>query len=269
MQFVEIELEVITLKAINEAIDSMINHTVLELRGSDPDTEVWFHTATHHKFFSIMLVDFLSDLDEKLVGTKTSCLGILLEICDKPKFNLSESVTQLRDSVADLRSWLETEVTIPVWLSSIDKNLDLKILRFEFLRICGNISKHGFARLTKTSRELVLILKRNGVAIDEQDSLLILDDFYERFQPDILNYHGTTLCEMLNNIRWGIHEYLLPQYNFSIKHDPGDPTWYGYNIPDEINSKLGKTCYWDLMNEIRSGPPVNRFVGTRWLKLRY
>jgi hypothetical protein len=36
-----------------------------------------------------------------------------------------------------------------------------------------------------------------------------LDDFYERFHKDILNYHSSTIAEFLNNIRWGIYEYWL------------------------------------------------------------
>jgi len=269
MMFTEIEHEIILLKTINGAIDSMVNHSIFELRGADPSTEVWFHTAIHQKFFNIMLVDYLSGPDEMLAQTKGSFLSQLLEICDKPQFNVNGSVAQLRDSSLALKSWLDTEVMIKTWLPSIEKNLDLKILRSDFLRISGNISKHSPSRLTRTSKELASILKRNGVAVDEQDSLLILDDFYQRFHSDILNYHGTTLCEMLNNIRWGIHEYLLPQYNLSMKRDTNDPIKYEYIIPDGINSKLGRTYYWDLMNEVRGAPYVRKFVGTKWLKLRY
>ena len=269
MKFSEMEREVIALKAINETIDSMINRGLLELYGSDPTTNILFHSAIHQKFFNIMLVDFLSTLDERLAGTKEPSLSLLTKICDKPEFNLEESIARLRDSVKELKDWLETEVTIEAWLPSIDRNLDLKILRSEFLRICGNISKHSFARLTKTASELLSILKRNGAAIDEQDSLLILDDFYQRFHLDILNYHGTTLCELLNNIRWVIHDYLLPQYNLSMKPDASDPIKYEYKIPNEITTKFGRMCYWDLMNGIRRGPYVRKFTGSKWLKLRY
>src|SRR5215218_1142153 len=44
------------------------------------------------------------------------------------------------------------------------------------------------------------------------DALLALADFYEKFHTDILNYHASTIAEFLNNIRWGIYEYLQPEF---------------------------------------------------------
>ena len=54
-----------------------------------------------------------------------------------------------------------------------------------------------------------------------EGALLALADFYERFHTDVLNYHGSTLVEFLNNIRWGIHYYLHPQYKQSMTRELG------------------------------------------------
>ena len=37
----------------------------------------------------------------------------------------------------------------------------------------------------------------------------------------------------------------------------------------EINNTFAKNCYWDLMNEVRSGPYMRKFQVTRYLKMRY
>ena len=99
--------------------------------------------------------------------------------------------------------------------------------------------------------------------------MLVLADFYQRFHTDILNYHSSTIAEFLNNIRWGIYEYLQPEFHGSIVWEAGDTRMYGFTYPPDVTSKLAKECYWELMNEVRSPPYVRRFRVTKWLKLRY
>ncbi len=96
-----------------------------------------------------------------------------------------------------------------------------------------------------------------------------LEDFYERFHTDIFNYHGSTIAEFLNEIRWGIHEYLLPEFRRSYSPRGGDPPRYEYLYPDDVSTELGKALYWDLMNRIRGRPCLERFQVTRYLKQRY
>jgi hypothetical protein len=107
----------------------------------------------------------------------------------------------------------------------------------------------------------------DGLSLDE--AVLALEDFYERFHTDILNYHGSTIAEFLNGIRWGVHEYLLPEFRRSFTPRGGDPTRYEYLYPDGVSTKLGKALYWDLMNRVRGRPYLERFQVTRHLKLRY
>ena len=121
------------------------------------------------------------------------------------------------------------------------------------------------------SNEIRKILEKRGIKLSFHDSLLILDDFYERFHDDILIYHGSNIAEMLNNIRWGIHEYLLPEFNKSYKKDDSDARGllYGYTYPEKIKSKFARNCYWSLMNSVRAEPRIRKFKSTKWLKLRY
>ena len=76
---------------------------------------------------------------------------------------------------------------------------------------------------------------------------------------------------MVNNIRWGIHEYLLPEFNKSYRKDHYDKEGlsYSYDYPKNINDKFAKSCYWSLMNSVRAKPHIKKFKSTKLLKLRY
>lgn len=55
------------------------------------------------------------------------------------------------------------------------------------------------------------------------EAALALEDFYRWFHDDILNYHASTIAEFLNNIRWGIYEYLQPEFQRSIVWESREP----------------------------------------------
>jgi hypothetical protein len=269
MKFTEIEQEVIFLKAINESIDSMVNHEILELSEGDNGAQAIFKTLIHQRFFNIILVDFLSKSAREITGKSISCLDALAEICEKPNFNQHNSVKSLNRAVKAFKKWLEHEIKVKVWLPAISLQTKLKVQRQEFIKICGDISKHNFSRLSRRIDDLKNILARSGVKLSDEDGLLIIDDFYERFHTDIFNYHGSNLVEQLNNIRWGVQEYLQPEFKKSIVYENGNPPKYRYTYPNGINTELTKNCYWALMNEVRATPYVKRFKTYRILKRRY
>jgi len=72
MKFNTIEREVIFLKAVKELIDEMVNFEIGEVIGSDPHSQFQFRTMTHQKYFNIILVDFLSCSDKKVLGEQSS-----------------------------------------------------------------------------------------------------------------------------------------------------------------------------------------------------
>lgn len=269
MTLSKIEEEVIFLKAIKEIIDSIVNFEVLALGGNDPDSQISFHSITHQRFFNIVLVDFLSRTDKRSPVNQTSYLGALKAISENPSFNVEYSITLLGEATHAFVEWLEQEVEIQIWLPSIDKETILKIQRITFLKMCGDISKHNFLRNPGTAEDLKDALGRSGILIELDDALLALSDFYERFHTDILNYHGSTIAEFLNNIRWGIYEYLQPEFHRSIVWESHNPPNYRYTYPDGIVSRFARECYWEIMNEVRMPPYIRRFQVTKWLKLRY
>lgn len=265
----KIEEEVVLLKAIKELIDSMVNFELLALNGADPDSQISFKSIIHQRFFNIILVDFLSQTDKRGPIKPTSYLSGLKSICKKPSFNIANSVTSLYEATYRFEEWLEQQVEVDVWLSSIDKEAAIKISRKNFLKMCGNISKHNFLRLGIVANELKKILKKSGIPIEIDDSLLLLAGFYERFHSDILNYHSSTIAEFLNNIRWGIYEYLQPEFQRSIVWEGQNPPKYHYTYPEGVKAKFARECYWEIMNEINNPPYVRRFEVTKWLKRRY
>ena len=145
----------------------------------------------------------------------------------------------------------------------------MRIRRQDFIYICGNASKHNPARLTGVSRRVADVLSENGHEIGMFEASLAIDDFYGRFHRDILVYHGTWLGEMLNNLRWGIQDYLQAEFNRSYTPDSSETPKYSYQYPDAVTHAFARSCYWDLMNKVRSGPYLKRFVGSRNLKQRY
>ncbi len=270
MTLSDIEEEVILLKAVKELIDSMVNFEMLDVLGNDPDSSIRFETMTYQRFFNIVLVDLLSQTDSRAFVKQTSYLGALKKISKSPHFDVDSSVASLSKATHEFSDWLEQEIEVhKIWLPSIDTETTLKLSRFAFLKMCGNISKHNFLRLIRVAEELKEILSRSGVTVELDEAVLALDDFYRWFHDDILNYHASTIAEFLNNIRWGIYEYLQPEYHRSIVWESPDPQKYSYTYPMEVTSKLAQEYYWQLMNEVRSPPYVRRFHVTKWLKLRY
>jgi len=193
-----IEEEVIILKAVTELIDSMVNYEMMSLEGKDPDSNIFFHSRTHQRFFNILLVDFLSRTDKNGPIKPTSYLGGLRAVASKPSFDQDNSVQLLKTSIQEFKDWLEQVVEVDVWLPSIDKETTLKLSRVSFLKMSGDISKHNYLRALGVAVELQDILIKSGITIDINESLLALADFYERFHSGILNYHSSTIAELLN-----------------------------------------------------------------------
>ncbi len=265
-----IEVEVVRLKATQELIDLMVNPSLCVLKGTDPESEVQFKSSTHMSLFNIVLVDFLSCTAKKSIVPQESYLQGLRIICKYPSFNVDRSVDGLSEAVHAFTRWLEEEVTVEnVWLPSISRETTLRLPRFKFLKMCGNTCKHNFLRLTEVAKDLTKVLSEDGVEIGQADALLVLGDFHDRFHRDILGYHASTISEFLNNLRWGIHDYLQPELRRAEEIERGDPRKYRYEAPPEVTSTFAQSCYCELMNEVSHPPCMRRFTVTRWLKLRY
>jgi hypothetical protein len=265
-----LETEVVLLKAVKEIIDSIVNPEILEVLGQDPNSVIRFHTSSHQRLFNIVLVDFLSatDVDKQAPVRQKPYMDWLRSIVDRPAFNIGNSIESLDEATAQFKDWLEQEVEVVTWFPSIEVERLLKLSRLDYLKMCGDISKHNFLRAIRVAKKLRGILAKSGVPVQLDDALMALSDFYKRFHRDKLNYDSSTIAEFLNNIRWGIYEYLHPEFKRSIVREGGDPPKYRYTYPDEVATRFAKECYWNLMNEVREPPYIRKFRVTKYLKLR-
>lgn len=269
LELTPIEEEVVFLKSTLDAINSMVNFEVLSLHGNDPESSILFATRTHQQFFNIALVDFLSRTDKKAPVKQTSYLGALQQIANSPNFSVNNSVAALQSCTSDFIVWLEAKITVDVWFPSIELETSLCVPRIKYIKMTGDLSKHNFLRAVGVAEELQQLLASQGVKIELDAAMLALDNFYEWFHDHVLNYHGSIIAEYLNNIRWGIYDYLHPEFIRSIVWDSEDSIKYKYTYPTGVISKFGQESYWGLMNLVRCEPYVRRFQVTKWQKLRY
>jgi hypothetical protein len=247
----------------------MINAEVLELSINGKNAQAIFKTSIHQRLFNILLVDFLSKSAGEITGRNISSLDALVEICVNPMFNENNSVKSLRAAVKRFKKWLEREIAVEVWFPSISLNASLNVQRKEFITICGDISKHSFSRLGRRARDLMKIFERSGGKVTMEEALILLDEFYERFHTDIFSYHASHLVEQLNDITWGIKDYLQPQLPTSVIRVDATLPRYRYVYPDGLNTEFAKHCYRNLMNEISITPHIKKFRTHKSLKASY
>ncbi len=178
-------------------------------------------------------------------------------------------IEHLRKRVAEFSAWLEDESTInDVWLPSINTEVDLRLKRIVYLKICGDIAKHSFARLEGNVRGIRRILAEHGHPIDDGLAYTALPDFYEWFHTHLLGYHYSTIAEFLNNLRWGIFRYIRPEFDRAFERIEPAPL-YRFNVPPNITNPLATAQYWDLLNKARSEPYFPIFTVTPSLKKCY
>jgi len=271
------EQEVIILNAVWELIGDMVNYEMFVRPNKTKDITMMPNSNTHKRLFNILLVDFLSTLDAASFGldsppsgcspTDKTYLYYLRRVISNPQLNRS-GATLLSTPVDEFARWLEGECFIEdVWLPSIDVQSDLRVQRIQFLKICGIIGKHSFATMTRNTKDIASVLADNGVVVDDDHRYLVIGEFYDWFHTHVLGYHISAIAEFINNIRWGMYDYLRPEFEISFTRE--DEIKYHYKIPADINRPLAKAMYWDLMNAVRSKPYMPRFEVTQFLKMRY
>jgi hypothetical protein len=277
--YTEIEKEVIILKAVWELINEMVNNEMFMSTTEARDVSLSPRTMTHQRLFNVLLVDFLStfdatafDLTKPPDGSPRSdktYLYYLRRIAERPQLN-PHGAGFISSPTEAFRQWLEGECFIEkVWFPSIGVESDLHVKRIKFLCICGNIAKHSFTALSRISKDIAAILKDNGVVLNREQRYLVIQEFHEWFHDNVLGYHISAIAEFLNNIRWGIYEYLRPEFVRSFSRDQHHPLKCGFRFPVGVSRDLAKVMYWDLMNAVRSEPYVPRFEVTKYLKMRY
>jgi hypothetical protein len=260
-----IEHEVLCLHASLDAIGSMVSYDLLKL--SEKEDEVIFRTSINQRLFIILLVDFIS-VSKEITGKPISLLNGLVGICETPRFEKADSCSQLRDAAHDFKSWLEIEIEGPCNFPSIQHKGNVKLTRKDFIGICGDISKHSFVRLDKRARDLVRILEQNGRTISPDEALLLLEDFDYMFYDDAFNYRGSHIAEKLNNIRWGIYEYLKPEIE-RLRDRGFAPPKHQFDYPNDLVSDFVRHSYRELVKNVFSPPYFKQFKTRETLTQRF
>ncbi len=264
------EREAIGLCICLEAVNDITNRALLTLRdvSAHPgEAEVLFQSHVHRDLFLIRLLDFVKESGSKqLTGITGSCLAVLKEACTTRRFDENGSVTDLRNAIETLESWLSFKKPITLWLPTLDINAAVDVSRLDFLNIIGNHSKHNLSRLTGVSSEVAKILNDHGYSVPVEQIPLALDDFREHLAGNYFVYYSTWLSELLNNVRWGLQTYLGPTFARSYKAGPDGSLAYSYEYPHDILEDVPRQWFWRLMNNVRARPYLKRFIGAHYLK---
>lgn len=270
MSYNTIEQESIGLCICVDALDNILNHGLLLIRpvSSYPgEAEVIFKSGVHRDLFLVRLLDFVKEkTSRQLTGTSGSCLEVLDFVVENKSLDCNNSVTALCYALRELRLWLKKENKIKLWLPLIDLEADIFVSPVELLNISGNHSKHNLSRLTAVSRDVVNLFERNGYKVSQEEVPLCLDDLIEQISRNYFIYYSTWISELLNNLRWGIHDYLRPVFSSSYVSLDDEFISYRYEYPSALGNDIARKWYWNLMNKVRQGPCVERFVGAHYLK---
>ena len=283
MAYSEIEQEVIILKAVTDMLQGMVNHSLLEPVINPQEATVQFKSNPQAALFNILLVDFLSPVtgsprpfDLRLQpqqgydkAADTTFLFYLRQIIAKPL--VGHDVTALKEHVEAFATWLEetTHVEHMTLPSARVADVPFSIQRLRWLKLCGNIAKHSFARLAKDQENLRDALTANGVTLQQGQVFAVLEDFLKCFHEDLFLFHTTTIVEFLNNIRWAIYDYLKLAHLISeTEIAVGIVTIPTFDPPPGVNDELSKEFWWSMMWQHQRRPFYPRFTADYVLKRR-
>jgi len=264
------EQETIGLCIALEAVGDIANHAlldILDVDGIPGEAEVRYKTDAHQQLFLVRLLDFSKETSAKsLTGVSGSCLDVLLAACETRSFDVGGSVDALAASATALRDWLDARSSLKLWLPTLEIEAKLTVPRHELLFILGNHVKHNLARLTGVCTRVATLFNEHGYEVSPEQVPLALDDIREHLEANYFVYYGTWLAELVNNVRWGLQDYLLPVFRQSFAMVPGDAIRYEYHFPASVSDAVARQWFWRLMNHVRAKPYIKRFVGANYLK---
>ncbi len=207
----DLDREIIVLSAVWDLVDAMVHYGHFEKGHRLEEATLVFKASECSQVFIIMLADFLSLPRPGTFGLKhrsgvgslaKTYLGNLVDICATP--HLGGKTSPLLSSARAFADWLDGAVTVEnVWLPSIEREGRITVQRFNYLRICGTASKHGFTRLGDVVGRIQQVLAENGIAVDEGQGYLVIPDFQEWFRENVFLASSTMIAFFLNEIRWG------------------------------------------------------------------
>lgn len=264
------EREVVGLAVCIEALNSLVNHAVLQftpVSNQPGEMEVRFHNSAHRDLFLIRLQDFLSEKGcETVLGAEMTCVEVLQAACAQRQFEVGGSGTSLTTAVTELTEWLAAPLAAKLWLPTIDVEAKLRVTRAQMLRIAGNQAKHNPSRLSRVAKFASKLLREQGYDVPPHLIPFVLNDFRDHLHDNFFIYYASWTAELLNNVRWGVQRYLEPLLHQSLIPEDGDfPRWH-YLYPAEVTSDVAQAWFRELMGRLTSPPPVRPFKASGFLR---
>ena len=273
----DIEQETIVLKAVWDMIDGMVNFAIFEELPRTDGVLLMFKHESARSLFSIILTDFLSPTNHNLFDlpvpppdsrpSDRTILFHLRNVCDNPILGFEPD--RIREPVEAFAEWLEgVAVVEDTWFPRLDFACPaFRVQRMAGIKLSGNIAKHSFARLSDNARKMAKLFKENGHPLEPKDAYALMPDYQEWFNANFFIYRSSMIAEYLNNIRWGIYEYLQPLFQESLIPQPGEEfPGYTYLVPDTIKDSLAYSMYWELVSDQNREPYFPRFEVPSWHK---
>lgn len=229
--------------------------------------EVKFHNSVHRDLFLIRLQDFLSEHGSPdVLGSKLSCIEVLQLAASERHFEVNASGASLAVSVQALADWIAQPIEPKLWLPTLNVEAKLSVTRADLLRIAGNQAKHNPSRLSRVALFASDLVRKQGHEVPPHQAPFLLKDIRDHLADNFFIYYASWIAELLNDVRWGIHRYLEPLFHASIMREGGDSPLYHYVYPAEVTSESARLWFSELMNHVRSGPPVQPFKASRFLR---
>lgn len=280
MSYCALEQEAIVLKAVWDMIDGMVSFGIFSPLHEDQngvrrtrDILLLFRDDSARTLFNILLTDFLSypkagtfDLPsppthKEARSSDATFLFYLRRIAENPILGFDGHL--ISEPVNAFADWLDGIIRFEAaWFPRLNIGCQFEIERLEGIKLCGNIGKHSFARLSRNATEIKDLFERQDHTIKPEDAYAFMPDFYEWFHDNFFIYQSSVIAEFLNNIRWGIYLYLQPCFQAAYTPRPvHDFQMYTYRIPQPIRpDTIAFSMFWDLMNDQRSPPWFPRFT---------
>jgi hypothetical protein len=218
------EFEVAVMYGAIALLDDILGTDVFEIHGTGENQNISFKSRIAQRYFYLSLIDFLSDMDSSFKLTKDKCTvldGMVCISCN-PQIGYKKDIKTLRTTLRRFEKWLGKEVHVQkFWSPKINRETTLLLSRFDMIKICANMSKHGILRLGGIALDTQAIFQNSKKAISFNEAILCLEDFYEKFHNDILIYHASYIAEMLLDIRSAINDYLTPIYRKHLRNKEG------------------------------------------------
>lgn len=268
------EFEVAVMYGAVALLDEILGTDVFEIHGTGENQNISFKSRIAQRYYYLSLIDFLSDMDSSFKLTKDKCtvLDGMLQISSNPQIGYKKDIKTLRTTLRRFEKWIGKEVHVQkFWSPKINRETTLLLSRFDMIKICANMSKHGILMLGGIALDTQAIFQNSKKAISFSEAILCLEDFYEKFHNDILIYHASYIAEMLLDIRLAINDYLTPIYQNHLRNKEGvnDISLYEYKMPKDIKNDTIKVLFWDTMNSIRSGQKIRSMKTWQYLKGRF